>query len=312
MRNFALSPSARLDSIQVFRIQTPSGTPSDMSRTCLALAAFAALIASVAAANAAGPVTRQCDYRGEGKLGPLVVAYDASAHLVRVTSADGRLWLYQDGAIGRLGPAIAALTIQDRSSNSSSSGRARWRLVSAGQTTARPAIWPTLTRRRSRIRRSAASGARFGTSRWAEAGRVDHECSSHSLERPDMSSKASPLLTGACYSLQAVKPSGGFYFRHQIFLIVLPKFENSDQFPNDATFCIRSPGLTGVVREQSLSSLINFPQFFIRYSDFQLFLNQSYSSCQFSSDATFRSMTNLIQNNPIQSIDPKPNSVPAQ
>ncbi len=53
-------------------------------------------------------MTRQCDYRGEGRLGPLVVAYDASAHLVRVTSADGRLWLYQNGAIGRLGPAIAA------------------------------------------------------------------------------------------------------------------------------------------------------------------------------------------------------------
>jgi hypothetical protein len=79
-----------------------------MSPTCLALAAFAALIASAAPGLAAGPVTRQCDYRGEGKLGPLVVAYDASAHLVRVTSADGRLWLYQNGATGRLGPAIAA------------------------------------------------------------------------------------------------------------------------------------------------------------------------------------------------------------
>jgi hypothetical protein len=83
-----------------------------MSHSCLALVAFAALIASTAPSFAAEPtagaVTRQCDYRGEGKLGPLVVAYDASAHLVRVTAADGRLWLYQDGAIGRLGPAIAA------------------------------------------------------------------------------------------------------------------------------------------------------------------------------------------------------------
>ena len=79
-----------------------------MSRVCLALVAFAALIASAATANAAGPVTRQCDYRGEGKLGPLVVAYDASARQVKVTSADGRLWLYQNGAIGRLGPAITA------------------------------------------------------------------------------------------------------------------------------------------------------------------------------------------------------------
>ena len=79
-----------------------------MSHTCLILAAFTALLASAATANAGGSVTRQCDYRGEGKLGPLVVAYDAVAHRVRVTSGDGRLWLYEDGAIGRLGPAITA------------------------------------------------------------------------------------------------------------------------------------------------------------------------------------------------------------
>jgi hypothetical protein len=79
-----------------------------MSRAYLAVAVFTALIAFGATAKAAGPVTRQCDYRGEGKLGPLLVAYDPAARLVRVTAADGRLWLYQDGAIGRLGPAIAA------------------------------------------------------------------------------------------------------------------------------------------------------------------------------------------------------------
>jgi hypothetical protein len=79
-----------------------------MSRTCLFLAAFAALTASPAPALAAGAVTRQCDYKGEGKLGPLVVAYDEAARLVRVSTADGRIWRYQDGATGRLGPAIAA------------------------------------------------------------------------------------------------------------------------------------------------------------------------------------------------------------
>ena len=79
-----------------------------MSRTCLALIAFAVLTACAATANATGLITRQCDFKGEGKLGPLVVAYDESARLVRVTAADGRLWLYQDGATGRLGPAIAA------------------------------------------------------------------------------------------------------------------------------------------------------------------------------------------------------------
>ncbi|HTZ68387.1 MAG TPA: hypothetical protein VMB83_13195, partial [Roseiarcus sp.] len=47
-------------------------------------------------------------YKGEGKLGPLTVAYDESARLVRVTTSDGRIWRYQDGATGRLGPVLAA------------------------------------------------------------------------------------------------------------------------------------------------------------------------------------------------------------
>ena len=79
-----------------------------MSRICLLLAAFAVLTASPLPASAAGPVTRKCDYKGEGKLGPLLVDYDETARLVRVTTADGRIWRYQDGATGRLGPAIAA------------------------------------------------------------------------------------------------------------------------------------------------------------------------------------------------------------
>jgi hypothetical protein len=78
-----------------------------MSRTCLIPAAFAVLVATSTVAYAAGPVTRQCDYKGEGKLGPLTVAYDETARLVRVTTTDGRIWRYQDGATGRLGPVIS-------------------------------------------------------------------------------------------------------------------------------------------------------------------------------------------------------------
>jgi hypothetical protein len=74
-----------------------------MTRSRLLLAVAAALIASPVAAET---VTRQCDYRGEGKLGPLVVAYDETARLVRVTTSDGRLWRYQDGATGRLSPSM--------------------------------------------------------------------------------------------------------------------------------------------------------------------------------------------------------------
>ena len=79
-----------------------------MARTPLIFVAFAALLASSAVAVAGGPVTRPCEYKGEGKLGLLVVNYDESARLVRVTTSDGRIWRYQDGATGRLGPAIAA------------------------------------------------------------------------------------------------------------------------------------------------------------------------------------------------------------
>jgi hypothetical protein len=71
----------------------------------LFLAALAALVASPLAAQ---PVTRQCDYKGEGKLGPLLVAYDETKRLVRVTTSDGRIWRYQDGATGRLGPVVAS------------------------------------------------------------------------------------------------------------------------------------------------------------------------------------------------------------
>jgi hypothetical protein len=63
------------------------------------LAALAALVTSSLAAQ---PVTRQCEYKGEGKLGPLVVAFDEEARSVRVTSRDGQVWRYQDGATGRI------------------------------------------------------------------------------------------------------------------------------------------------------------------------------------------------------------------
>jgi hypothetical protein len=78
-----------------------------MPRALPILAAFAALLAGSTVAVAAGSVTRQCDYKGEGKLGPLTVAYDETARLVRVTTTDGRIWRYQDGATGRLGPVIS-------------------------------------------------------------------------------------------------------------------------------------------------------------------------------------------------------------
>lgn len=68
----------------------------------LALAALAALLTTPLAAQ---PITRSCAYKGDGKLGPLTIDFDETARSVRVTTQDGRIYRYQDGVTGRLGPA---------------------------------------------------------------------------------------------------------------------------------------------------------------------------------------------------------------
>ena len=73
-----------------------------MNCTPLAIAALAALLTTPLAAQT---VTRSCDYKGDGKLGPLTIAFDESARSVRVTTQDGRTYRYQDGVTGRISPA---------------------------------------------------------------------------------------------------------------------------------------------------------------------------------------------------------------
>lgn len=71
-----------------------------MNCTCLAVAAIAALVATPLAAQ---PITRTCAYKGQGKLGPLTIAFDEAAHSVRVTTQDGRTYHYQDGVTDEIG-----------------------------------------------------------------------------------------------------------------------------------------------------------------------------------------------------------------
>ena len=73
-----------------------------MQRTRLALAALAALLTTPLAAQT---ITRSCDYKGDGKLGPLTIAFDEAARSVRVTTHDGRVYRYQDGVTGRISPS---------------------------------------------------------------------------------------------------------------------------------------------------------------------------------------------------------------
>ena len=67
--------------------------------------AFAVLAALLTTPLAAQPITRTCAYKGDGKLGPLTIAFDEAAHSVRVTTQDGRTYRYQDGVTDELGPA---------------------------------------------------------------------------------------------------------------------------------------------------------------------------------------------------------------
>lgn len=60
--------------------------------------------ATLAGPALAEPLTRSCDYKGDGKLGPLTIAFDETARSVRVTTQDGRVYRYQNGVTGRIGP----------------------------------------------------------------------------------------------------------------------------------------------------------------------------------------------------------------
>ncbi len=71
-----------------------------MIQTCLALVTVSALLATPALA---APLTRSCDYKGMGKYGSLTIDFDEAARSVRVTTQDGRVYRYQDGATGPIG-----------------------------------------------------------------------------------------------------------------------------------------------------------------------------------------------------------------
>ena len=114
---------------------------------------------------AAAPLTRQCDYKGEGKLGPWsspMTNLPAWSGSPRPTAACGAIRTARSAASARQSPPP---TIRARSSSSSplKAGKVEvgFRWPDDG-TTGHLAYFDLLC---SRTRRSAASGARFGTSR---------------------------------------------------------------------------------------------------------------------------------------------------
>jgi len=65
----------------------------------LALAVYVSLLATPLAAQT---ISRSCDYKGDGKLGPLKIEFDETIRSLTVTSRDGKVWKYRDGVTGRI------------------------------------------------------------------------------------------------------------------------------------------------------------------------------------------------------------------
>lgn len=73
-----------------------------MNCSGLALAAIVAILATQVSAE---PLSRSCDYKGDGKLGPLQVSFDEVRRSVTVTTRDGQIWRYRDGVTGPINPS---------------------------------------------------------------------------------------------------------------------------------------------------------------------------------------------------------------
>ena len=70
-------------------------------------AGFAAVVIAAVLSTplSAQTLSHQCDYKGEGKLGPLQIDFDSATRSVTVKTHDGQIWKYRDGVTGRITPA---------------------------------------------------------------------------------------------------------------------------------------------------------------------------------------------------------------
>jgi hypothetical protein len=97
-----------------------------------------------------------------------------------------------------------------------------------------------------------------------------------------------PGLAGYCWSIQAIHPLNGYYLRHRNFKIELSKPTRERSFAEDATFCLRR-GLADTSRYNFSfeTGSRNLRGYYMRHSDFGLFLNRNDGSNLFKGDATF-------------------------
>ena len=103
------------------------------------------------------------------------------------------------------------------------------------------------------------------------------------LDRKDASFRQVAGLAGRCSSFESVN-FPGHYLRHQNYRIKLNRYENSDLFRKDATFCLQR-GLANPAYTSFES--FNYPGHYIRHKNFLLYIERGQGDL-FNKDTTFR------------------------
>ena len=104
-----------------------------------------------------------------------------------------------------------------------------------------------------------------------------------SLAINDSAFKVIDGLSGRCHSFEP-RNFPRHFIRHQNNRLKIAKFENTNLFRKDASFCVR-PGLANP-RGISFES-VNYPGHFVRHSDYELRIQPNDGSDIFKKDATF-------------------------
>lgn len=96
----------------------------------------------------------------------------------------------------------------------------------------------------------------------------------------------------ACYSLES-RNYPGYYLRHYNFRLRLDRFADNPTYRMDATFCSRLP-LSGASATAALSlESRNYPGYFIRHKNFELWVERFDGAPGSGADATFSNIQSL-------------------
>ncbi|MGP4085588.1 AbfB domain-containing protein [Streptomyces sp. KR55] len=119
-------------------------------------------------------------------------------------------------------------------------------------------------------------------------GRVTLEAITSSSDRRDATFKlVQGLAASSCHSFVT---ADGSYLRHRDFELRADRHDGSRLFQQDATFCPRSTGQSGVIMLES----VNYPGRFLRHQNFRLRLDEyRHGDRNFPADSAFRLVDGL-------------------